>query len=184
MKTAGVDESIWIFEGPARVFHSQEGACDAILSGQIKAGDIVLIAYEGPKGGPGMQEMLYPTSYIKAKKLGKLCALITDGRFSGGTSGLSIGHVSPEAAEGGTIGLVEEGDTIRIDIPKRKIELVLPDAVLARRRSAMLERGTAAFKPNRKREVSKALQAYGMMTTSAARGAVRDLDQLMMRPKR
>jgi dihydroxy-acid dehydratase len=183
VKTAGVDESIWLFEGPARVFHSQDSACDAILSGQIKAGDVVLIAYEGPKGGPGMQEMLYPTSYIKAKKLGKVCALITDGRFSGGTSGLSIGHVSPEAAEGGTIGLVEEGDTIRIDIPKRKIEVVVSDDVLARRRAAMLERGSAAWKPSRKREVSKALQAYALMTTSAARGAVRDLDQLVERHK-
>jgi dihydroxy-acid dehydratase len=130
-----------------------------------------------------MQEMLYPTSYIKAKKLGKVCALITDGRFSGGTSGLSIGHVSPEAAEGGTIGLVEEGDTIRIDIPKRKIVVVVSDEVLARRRAAMLERGSAACKPSRKREVSKALQAYALMTTSAARGAVRDLDQLVERHK-
>ena len=184
VKTAGVDESIWVFEGPARVFHSQDAACDAILSGQIKPGDVVLIAYEGPKGGPGMQEMLYPTSYIKAKKLGKACALITDGRFSGGTSGLSIGHVSPEAAEGGTIGLVEEGDRIRIDIPQRKIELLVADDVLARRRAAMRERGSAAFKPSRKREVSKALQAYALTTTSAARGAVRDLDQLVERPSR
>jgi dihydroxy-acid dehydratase len=183
VKTAGVDESIWNFEGPARVFHSQEAACDAILNGQIKAGDIVLIAYEGPKGGPGMQEMLYPTSYIKAKKLGAACALITDGRFSGGTSGLSIGHVSPEAAEGGTIGLVEEGDRIRIDIPGRRISLEVDDTEIARRRRAMNERGSAAWTPNRKREVSKALQAYGMMTTSAAKGAVRDLDQLIERHK-
>jgi dihydroxy-acid dehydratase len=183
VKTAGVDESIWIFEGPSRVFHSQESACDAILSGQIKEGDIVLIVYEGPKGGPGMQEMLYPTSYIKAKKLGQACALITDGRFSGGTSGLSIGHVSPEAAEGGTIGLVEEGDTIRIDIPARSISLEVDDAELARRRSAMNDRGAAGWTPNRKREVSKALRAYGMMTTSAAKGAVRDLDQLVERHK-
>ena len=184
VKTAGVDESIWKFEGPARVFDSQESACDAILSGQIKAGDIVLISYEGPKGGPGMQEMLYPTSYIKAKKLGAVCALITDGRFSGGTSGLSIGHVSPEAAEGGTIGLVEEGDSIRIDIPNRSIDLCVDDDEIARRRVAMDERGSAGWVPTRKRAVSTALRAYGMMTTSAARGAVRDLDQLVERHKR
>jgi dihydroxy-acid dehydratase len=183
VKTAGVDESIWVFEGPARVFHSQEAACDAILNGQIKEGDIVLIVYEGPKGGPGMQEMLYPTSYIKSKKLGRACALITDGRFSGGTSGLSIGHVSPEAAEGGTIGLVEEGDLIRIDIPARSISLEVDESELGRRRQQMNERGTAGWTPNRKRIVSKALQAYGMMTTSAARGAVRDLDQLVERHK-
>ncbi|MBW2496391.1 MAG: dihydroxy-acid dehydratase [Deltaproteobacteria bacterium] len=183
VKTAGVDESIWILEGPARVFHSQESACDAILDGQIKAGDVVLIVYEGPKGGPGMQEMLYPTSYLKSKKLGKDCALITDGRFSGGTSGLSIGHVSPEAAEGGAIGLVEEGDRIRIDIPKRSIELRVDDAELARRRDAMNERGAAAWTPNRKREVSQALRAYALMATSAAKGAVRDLDQLVERHK-
>jgi dihydroxy-acid dehydratase len=183
VKTAGVDESIWTFEGPARVFHSQESACDAILSGQIKEGDVVLIAYEGPKGGPGMQEMLYPTSYIKAKKLGAACALVTDGRFSGGTSGLSIGHVSPEAAEGGTIGLVEEGDRIRIVIPDRRIELLVDADELARRRARMEDRGDAAWVPNRKREVSKALRAYGMMTTSAARGAVRDIDQLVERHK-
>jgi len=183
VKTAGVDESIWVFEGPARVFDSQESACDAILKGQIKAGDIVLIAYEGPKGGPGMQEMLYPTSYIKAKKLGSLCALITDGRFSGGTSGLSIGHVSPEAAEGGTIGLVEDGDSIRIDIPNRSIELCVDSDELARRRVAMEERRSAGWVPDRKRAVSTALRAYGMMTTSAARGAVRDLDQLVERNK-
>jgi dihydroxy-acid dehydratase len=183
VKTAGVDESIWKFEGPARVFDSQESACDAILGGQIKPGDIVLIIYEGPKGGPGMQEMLYPTSYIKAKKLGSLCALITDGRFSGGTSGLSIGHVSPEAAEGGTIGLVEEGDTIRIDIPNRSVDLCVDDVEITRRRAAMQERGTAGWAPDRKRAVSTALRAYGMMTTSAARGAVRDLDQLVERHK-
>ncbi|MCA9502320.1 MAG: dihydroxy-acid dehydratase [Spirochaetaceae bacterium] len=183
VKTAGVDESIWVFEGPARVFHSQEGACDAILNGQIKEGDVVLIVYEGPKGGPGMQEMLYPTSYLKSKKLGRACALITDGRFSGGTSGLSIGHVSPEAAEGGTIGLVEEGDRIQIDIPKRRIELRVDAAELARRRRAMEERGATAWTPNRKREVSQALRAYAMMATSAARGAVRDLDQLVERHK-
>jgi dihydroxy-acid dehydratase len=183
VKTAGVDESIWKFEGPACVFHSQETACDAILSGQIKEGDIVVIVYEGPKGGPGMQEMLYPTSYIKAKKLGAVCALITDGRFSGGTSGLSIGHVSPEAAEGGTIGLVEDGDLIRIDIPNRSIELCVDSTEIAGRRAKMEERGNAAWVPSRKREVSTALRAYGMMATSAARGAVRDLDQLVERHK-
>jgi len=184
VKTAGVDEEVWVFEGPARVFHSQDSACDAILNGQIKEGDVVVIVYEGPKGGPGMQEMLYPTSYLKAKKLGKACALITDGRFSGGTSGLSIGHVSPEAAEGGTIGLIEEGDPIRIDIPSRSIELAVEADVIARRRDAMDERGDAAWMPNRKREVSQALRAYGMMATSAARGAVRDIDQLVERRKR
>jgi dihydroxy-acid dehydratase len=183
VKTAGVDESIWVFEGPARVFHCQDSACDAILNGQVKEGDIVVILYEGPKGGPGMQEMLYPTSYLKAKKLGKACALITDGRFSGGTSGLSIGHASPEAAEGGTIGLVEEGDRIEIDIPNRSIHLQLSEDEIETRRTAMNERGDAAWTPNRKREVSKALQAYGMMTTSAARGAVRDIDQLVERRK-
>ncbi len=183
VKTAGVDESIWRFEGPARVFHSQDSACDAILNGQIKEGDVVVIVYEGPKGGPGMQEMLYPTSYLKAKKLGKACALVTDGRFSGGTSGLSIGHASPEAAEGGAIGLVEEGDRIEIDIPARSIRLCLDDAQLAARRRAMNERGEAAWTPNRKREVSQALRAYGMMATSAARGAVRDIDQLVERHK-
>jgi len=183
VKTAGVDESIWVFDGPARVFHSQDTACDAILNGQVKEGDIVVILYEGPKGGPGMQEMLYPTSYLKAKKLGKACALITDGRFSGGTSGLSIGHASPEAAEGGTIGLVEEGDTIKIDIPNRSIHLDLPEATIAARRAAMEERGDAAWTPNRKREVSQALKAYGMMATSAAKGAVRDIDQLVERHK-
>ncbi len=183
VKTAGVDESIWVFEGPCRVFHSQDSACDAILNGQIKAGDIVVILYEGPKGGPGMQEMLYPTSYIKSKKLGKDCALITDGRFSGGTSGLSIGHVSPEAAEGGAIGLIEEGDRLKIDIPNRSIDLLVDDDTLANRRAAMNERGDAAWTPNRKREVSTALKAYGMMTTSAAKGAVRDIDQLVERHK-
>jgi len=183
VKTAGVDESIWTFEGPARVFHSQDDACDAILDGVVKEGDIVVIVYEGPKGGPGMQEMLYPTSFLKSKKLGKACALVTDGRFSGGTSGLSIGHASPEAAEGGAIGLVEEGDPIKIDIPNRAIDLMISEAELTQRRSRMNERGTAAWKPNRKREVSKALQAYGMMTTSAARGAVRDIDQLIERHK-
>ncbi len=178
VKTAGVDESIWKFEGPARVFHSQEAACDAVLGDQIKAGDIVLIVYEGPKGGPGMQEMLYPTSFLKGKGLGKACALITDGRFSGGTSGLSIGHASPEAAEGGNIGLVEEGDRIRIDIPSRSIELLVDDATLEKRRAAMNARGKDAWRPNRDRYVSTALQAYALMTTSAAKGAVRDIEQI------
>jgi len=183
VKTAGVDESIWTFEGPARVFESQDAACDAILTDQIHAGDVLVIVYEGPKGGPGMQEMLYPTSYLKSKKLGADCALITDGRFSGGTSGLSIGHVSPEAASGGAIGLVEEGDLIRIDIPGRSVDLVVDDAELARRRTAMQERGSAAWCPGkRERVVSRALEAYAMMVTSADRGAVRDLTQLV--PKR
>ena len=175
VKTAGVDESIWKFEGPARVFHSQDAACDAIIADQIIAGDVVVIVYEGPKGGPGMQEMLYPTSFLKGKGLGKACALITDGRFSGGTSGLSIGHVSPEAAEGGAIGLIEEGDRIRIDIPARRIDVVVDDATLGKRRAAMEARGADAWRPNRDRTVSEALQAYALMTTSAARGAVRDL---------
>ena len=183
VKTAGVDEEIWVFEGPARVFHSQDAACDAIRGGQIKEGDVVVIVYEGPKGGPGMQEMLYPTSYLKGMKLGKACALITDGRFSGGTSGLSIGHVSPEAAEGGAIGLVEDGDLIRIDIPNRAMDLLIDDDTLARRRAAMNERGDAAWTPDRKREVSTALKAYGLMTTSAAKGAVRDVGQLVERHK-
>jgi len=178
VKTAGVDESILRFEGPARVFHSQELACEAILANQIKPGDVVVIVYEGPKGGPGMQEMLYPTSFLKGKGLGKTCALLTDGRFSGGTSGLSIGHVSPEAAEGGTIGLVEEGDRIRIDIPGRRIDVMVDEATLTKRRAAMQTRGAQAFQPKRDRQVSQALQAYALMTTSAARGAVRDLSQL------
>ncbi len=178
VKTAGVDESIWKFEGPARVFHSQEAACDAITGDQIRAGDVVVIVYEGPKGGPGMQEMLYPTSFLKGKGLGKACALITDGRFSGGTSGLSIGHVSPEAGEGGAIGLVEEGDRIRIDIPARRIDVVVDAATLGKRRAAMEARGADAWRPNRDRVVSEALRGYALMTTSAARGAVRDLTQL------
>jgi dihydroxy-acid dehydratase len=174
VKTAGVDESILTFEGPARIFESQEAAVDAILGGRIKAGDVVVIVYEGPRGGPGMQEMLYPTSYIKSKGLGKACALITDGRFSGATSGLSIGHVSPEAAEGGLIGLVEEGDRIRIDIPARSISLVVDETILMRRREAMLARKAEAWKPaKRNRKVSMALKAYAALTTSAARGAVR-----------
>jgi dihydroxy-acid dehydratase len=178
VKTAGVDESCWKFEGPARVFHSQEAACDAITGDQIRAGDVVVIVYEGPKGGPGMQEMLYPTSFLKGKGLGKSCALITDGRFSGGTSGLSIGHVSPEAGEGGAIGLIEEGDRIRIDIPSRRIDVVVDAATLGRRRAAMEARGADAWRPNRDRVVSEALRGYALMTTSAARGAVRDLTQL------
>ena len=177
VKTAGVDDSILKFKGPARIFESQDSAVVAILNGKIKPGDIVLIRYEGPRGGPGMQEMLYPTSYLKSKGLGKACALITDGRFSGGSSGLSIGHVSPEAAEGGTIGLVEEGDTIEIDIPNRKIHLDVDDATLAKRRKEMEQKGDKAWKPEevRKRKVSKALRAYAAMTTSAAKGAVRQI---------
>jgi dihydroxy-acid dehydratase len=178
VKTAGVDESILKFEGRARVFHSQDAACDAILADQVVSGDVVVIVYEGPKGGPGMQEMLYPTSFLKGKGLGKACALVTDGRFSGGTSGLSIGHVSPEAGEGGAIGLVEEGDKIKIDIPNRRIDLAIDDATMAARRQKMEAKGAAAWKPNRDRHVSLALQAYAAMTTSAARGAVRDVSQI------
>jgi dihydroxy-acid dehydratase len=174
VKTAGVDASILKFAGPARIFESQDAAVEGILTNRVHAGDIVVIRYEGPRGGPGMQEMLYPTSYLKSKGLGKSCALITDGRFSGGTSGLSIGHVSPEAAEGGLIGLVEEGDRIEIDIPRRSISLAVDEAVLARRREAMLARKTDAWKPaKRSRKVSMALKAYAALTTSAARGAVR-----------
>ena len=179
VKTAGVDESIWVFSGPARIFESQDAAVEAILGDRINAGDVVVIRYEGPKGGPGMQEMLYPTSYLKSKGLGKACALLTDGRFSGGTSGLSIGHCSPEAAEGGNIGLVEEGDMIEIDIPRRKIHLAVSVEELEARRAAMEAKDENAWKPvNRDRVVSQALQAYAAMTTSAARGAVRDLAQL------
>ena len=196
VKTAGVDVSMFeaealryttsvptstirVFTGPARICESQEAAVTAILTDQIKPGDVVLIRYEGPKGGPGMQEMLYPTSYLKSKGLGKSCALITDGRFSGGTSGLSIGHCSPEAAEGGPIALVEEGDLIEIDIPNRAINVKLDDEVLGRRRAAMEARGAKAWRPvDRDRPVSQALRAYAAMTTSAARGAVRDISQL------
>ncbi|HSS40418.1 MAG TPA: dihydroxy-acid dehydratase, partial [Polyangia bacterium] len=178
VKTAGVDASILKFEGPARVFQSQEAACEAILADQVRAGDVVVIVYEGPKGGPGMQEMLYPTAFLKGKGLGKDCALITDGRFSGGTSGLSIGHVSPEAGEGGAIALIEEGDRIRIDIPERRIDVLVAPDLLAKRRAAMQARGADAWRPNRDRLVSEALRAYALMTTSAARGAVRDLTQL------
>ena len=179
VKTAGVDDSILKFTGRARVFESQDSAVAGILANQIVAGDIVIIRYEGPKGGPGMQEMLYPTSYLKSKGLGKACALLTDGRFSGGTSGLSIGHVSPEAAEGGAIGLVQEGDTIEIDIPNRSIHLAITDEELANRRAAMEARGAQAWKPeNRDRHVSAALRAYAAMTTSADTGAVRDESQV------
>jgi dihydroxy-acid dehydratase len=177
VKTAGVDESILKFSGPAKVYESQDDAVTAVLTGQVVAGDVVVIRYEGPKGGPGMQEMLYPTSYLKSKGLGKACALLTDGRFSGGTSGLSIGHASPEAAEGGAIGLVRAGDRIEIDIPGRTINLAVSDAELATRRAEQDAKGWQPEKP-RKRQVSVALQAYAAMTTSAARGAVRDISQL------
>ncbi|KAF1071792.1 MAG: Dihydroxy-acid dehydratase [Pseudomonas citronellolis] len=179
VKTASVHPSMLVFDGTAVVFESQEAAVDGILGGQVAAGDVVLIRYEGPKGGPGMQEMLYPTSYLKSKGLARDCALITDGRFSGGSSGLSIGHVSPEAAEGGLIALVEAGDRIRIDIPARRIELMVSDTVLARRQQAMLARGLDAWQPlARERYVSPALQAYAALTSNAARGAVRDVSQL------
>jgi dihydroxy-acid dehydratase len=179
VKTAGVDESILKFSGPARIFESQEAAVEGILNDRVKAGDVVIIRYEGPKGGPGMQEMLYPTSYIKSKGLGKACALITDGRFSGGTSGLSIGHVSPEAAEGGNIALIEENDVIEIDIPNRSIRVAITDEELAKRRAAMQAKGSTAFKPvKRERHVSPALRAYAAMATSAAKGGVRDVSQI------
>ncbi len=175
VKTAGVDASNLVFAGPARIYESQDAAVDGILNGKVKAGNVVLIRYEGPRGGPGMQEMLYPTSYLKSKGLGKACALVTDGRFSGGTSGLSIGHCSPEAAEGGLIGLVEEGDRIEIDIPNRRIEAMVSDAVFAERRAAMEAKGKDAWKPAapRKRKITMALRAYAALTTSAAKGAVR-----------
>jgi dihydroxy-acid dehydratase len=182
VKTAGVDASILKFTGPARIFESQEASVEAILADQIKAGDVLVIRYEGPRGGPGMQEMLYPTSYLKSKGLGKACALITDGRFSGGTSGLSIGHVSPEAAEGGLIGLVQEGDSIEIDIPNRSIQLKVDAEELSRRWGEMEQKGADAWKPeNRDRPVSAALRAYAAMTTSAAFGAVRDVSQVERR---
>jgi dihydroxy-acid dehydratase len=178
VKTAGVDDSIRVFAGPARVFESQDDAVTGILTGKVQSGEVVVIRYEGPRGGPGMQEMLYPTSYLKSKGLGKACALITDGRFSGGTSGLSIGHVSPEAAEGGLIALVEDGDRIEIDIPKRSIKLAVPEAVLAQRRAAKQSNGTTIWKPrSRSRHISPALKAYAAFTTSAARGAVRDIER-------
>ena len=176
VKTAGVDPSIFTFSGTARVFSSQETACEAILDGSIKAGDVVIIRYEGPRGGPGMQEMLYPTSYLKSIHLGKECALITDGRFSGGTSGLSIGHVSPEAAAGGAIALIKDGDTIEIDIPERKIHLAVSAEELAGRRAQEEDLGAQAFTPrDRNREVSTALRAYALFAASADQGAIRQL---------
>ncbi|MCJ1678131.1 dihydroxy-acid dehydratase [Streptomyces sp. APSN-46.1] len=175
VKTAGVDESIWTFEGPAVVCESQDEAVDKILRKEVKEGDVVVIRYEGPRGGPGMQEMLYPTSFLKGRGLGKACALVTDGRFSGGTSGLSIGHASPEAASGGTIALVEDGDRIRIDIPNRSIELLVPDETLTARREAL---GGVYAPKNRERKVSAALRAYAAMATSADKGAVRDVSRL------
>ena len=179
VKTAGVEKEHLTFTGRARIFESQEAAVDGILGDKVVAGDVVLIRYEGPKGGPGMQEMLYPTSYLKSKGLGKACALITDGRFSGGSSGLCIGHISPEAAEGGALALVEEGDTLEIDIPRRLLRVAIPERELARRRERMEARGDAAWKPAaRQRTVSRALEAYAAMTTSASRGAVRDLQQI------
>ena len=179
LKTAGVDASILTFSGPARIYESQDAAVEGILGDQVKEGDVVVIRYEGPRGGPGMQEMLYPTSYLKSKGLGKACALITDGRFSGGTSGLSIGHVSPEAAEGGTIGLVQEGDRIEIDIPHRRISLLVAEEELAERRRRMEAKGDTAWQPeHRDRPLTTALRAYAAFTTSASRGAVRDLSQL------
>jgi len=179
VKTAGVDDSILKFTGKAVVYESQDSAVSGILTGKVKEGDVVVIRYEGPKGGPGMQEMLYPTSYLKSKGLGKACALLTDGRFSGGTSGLSIGHVSPEAANGGAIALIEEGDTIEIDIPNRTINLVISDAELAARRAAMEAKGSEAWKPTekRKRKVTTALKAYAAFASSADRGAVRVLPE-------
>jgi dihydroxy-acid dehydratase len=173
VKTAGVDESIWKFTGKAKVFHSQDDASAGILNGRVEAGDVVVIVYEGPKGGPGMQEMLYPTSYIKAKHLGAACALITDGRFSGGTSGLSIGHISPEAAAGGNIGLVRDGDIIEIDIPERSINLKISDEELRERRAQEEAKGENAFSPVRDRKVSKALKIYSHFVSSADKGAVR-----------
>jgi dihydroxy-acid dehydratase len=180
VKTAGVDESIHVFEGRARIFESQDSAVKAILADEVVAGDVVVIRYEGPKGGPGMQEMLYPTSYLKSKGMGAVCALLTDGRFSGGTSGLSIGHVSPEAAAGGAIALVEEGDPILISIPDRSINLVVSDEIMAARRAAMEAKGANAWKPieKRTRKVSAALKAYALLATSADKGGVRNLDML------
>jgi dihydroxy-acid dehydratase len=180
VKTSGVDESILVFSGPAHICESQEAAVEDILIGRVRAGEVVVVRYEGPRGGPGMQEMLYPTSYLKSKGLGKVCALVTDGRFSGGTSGLAIGHVSPEAAAGGAIGLVEQGDIIEINIPGRSINVRLDEDQLARRRAQMESRGEAAWKPAkpRPRKISTALKVYAKMVTSADRGAVRDLSQL------
>jgi dihydroxy-acid dehydratase len=178
VKTAGVDESVLKFSGTARIFESQEESCDGILDGTVKPGEVVVIRYEGPKGGPGMQEMLYPTSYMKSTHLDKVSALITDGRFSGGSSGLSIGHISPEAASGGTIGLIKNGDRIDIDIPSRSITLAVSDEELAKRTAEEEKRGSAAFTPaSRDREVSTALKAYGLLASSADRGAVRELPE-------
>ena len=177
VKTAGVDESIWKFSGKAKVFHSQEAACDGILEGKVEAGDVVVIVYEGPKGGPGMQEMLYPTSYIKSRGLGKSCALITDGRFSGGTSGLSIGHISPEAASGGAVALIHDNDIIDIDIPNRSINLRISAEELNQRRREEEKKATWAFKPLRDRKISKALKAYASMVSSADKGAVRIIEE-------
>jgi dihydroxy-acid dehydratase len=177
IKTAGVDESIWHFKGTAKVFTSQDSACEGILGGKVVSGDVVVITHEGPKGGPGMQEMLYPTSYIKSRHLGKECALITDGRFSGGTSGLSIGHISPEAASGGAIGLIKDGDVIEIDIPSRKINVLLSEEELEKRRKMEEARGEDAFKPkDRNRVISKSLKAYASLVSSADKGAVRMID--------
>ena len=179
VKTAGVDKSILKFVGPARIFESQEAGVDGILGGKVKAGDVVIIRYEGPRGGPGMQEMLYPTSYIKSVGLGKECALVTDGRFSGGSSGLSIGHVSPEAANGGNIGLLEENDLIEIDIPNRTIRMAVSDEELAKRRKTMEAKGKDAWQPvGRDREISFALKAFGKLASSADKGGVRDRSKL------
>jgi dihydroxy-acid dehydratase len=184
VKTAGVDSSNLIFSGTARIFESQEAAVDGILGGKVKPGDVVVVRYEGPKGGPGMQEMLYPTSYLKSKGLGKVCALITDGRFSGGSAGLCIGHISPEAAEGGAIALIEEGDQIDIDIPARSLRVALTDDELQARRERMEARGATAWQPaNRHRPISAALRAYAALATSASRGAVRDVDQIVTRSR-
>ena len=182
VKTAGVDAANLVFRGPARVFESQDAAVAGILGDSVKPGEVVVIRYEGPRGGPGMQEMLYPTSYLKSKGLGKVCALITDGRFSGGSSGLSIGHISPEAAEGGALALIEDGDIVDIDIPQRVLRLDVGEAELARRRRVMEAKGPEAWQPaNRQRQVSRALQAYAALTTSASRGAVRDVSAIERR---
>lgn len=179
VKTAGVDDESLVFRGPAKVYESQDDAVEAILGGKVVAGDVVVIRYEGPKGGPGMQEMLYPTTFLKSMGLGKACALVTDGRFSGGTSGLSIGHVSPEAASGGNIALIEDGDMIAIDIPSRGIQLELSEQQMAARREAQEARGAHAWTPlARERQVSFALRAYAMLATSADKGAVRDKSKL------
>jgi dihydroxy-acid dehydratase len=177
VKTAGVDPSVFKFNGVARVYESQDDACEGILKREVAAGDVVIIRYEGPKGGPGMQEMLYPTSYLKASKLDKQCALLTDGRFSGGTSGLSIGHVSPEAAAGGAIALVQNGDPIEIDIPQRRIELMISSEELESRKKAEVARGKMAYQPQtRNRMISKALKAYASLVASADKGAIRIID--------